>query len=388
MNRKDYTKTANSVNSNHERIGGHLVEKIPYDISVIINKFVKDCPQKNRGVNIDIFLTKEPLPKLIETKKIDDEKSPIKINKIIKSVENDPISNRCIIYFITFDKLMRGEYEFKDGFLLGIDDDSFCLITNYRRGDHDKVCRWITSNLFPMVNKAFITSSEMYDILTKMEKDGKYDLRVKMDYARVKDLSRSLTEYFRSRKPDKLPKIDEIFEEKKLSKSYMRMMKIISIHDQKNIGITFTGNGHVGIYDGTFDEIFDYLITPTIELSKRKLKNFESRSMSNTPNKNPRPLEINFYTGAFGTKDDVIDFIERLNGKYSRFSYSIVHGGNPHLFMYIMDRYDFSTFSLRSVGSDSLIITPQIKTSPESLMRFIDCVISLYPDGEIFEVSR
>jgi hypothetical protein len=385
LNRKDYTKKYNSLHLSKEIIGGHLVENIPYDISVIINKFVKDRPQKNRGINIDIFLTKETVASLIETKKIGD-KLPIKITKIIRSVEEDLISSRCTIYFFEFKKELIGEYEGKDAFLLGIDDDSFCLITNYRRPDHDKVCKWISYNLFPLINKAFITSSEMYDILMKMEKQGKYDLRVKMDYYRVKDMSRSLTEYFRARQPDKLPKIDEIFEEKKISKSYMRMMKIVSIHEKKDIGITFTGAGHVGLYDGTFDDIFDYLIIPTIEKSKVTLKNFNDRSMEKTKNKKPRPIKLSFFTEVFGSKDDVIDFIERLNSKYRRFSYSVVHGGNPHLFMYILDKYDLSSFSLRSVGNDSLIITPQIKTSPESLMRFTDCLLSLHPDGEICEV--
>jgi hypothetical protein len=385
MNRKNYT---GEIFINYEEglsIGGLTVEKIPQDISMIINKFVKDRPQKNRGINIDIFLVNDSLPNLIKKINLTDD-SPLKINKIVQSIQSDCISESCIIYFIEFKEMLLGLYSKDDAFLLSIDNNSFCIVTNYRRSDHDKVCNWIKSSFFPLINKAFITSSEMNEILLKMEYEGNYDLRVKMDYARVKDLSRSLTEYFRARQPDKLPKINEVFEEKKISKSYMRMMKIVSIHERKGIGITFTGNGHIGLYDGTFDEIYDYLIVPTIEMSKNKLSNFKDRSMEKTNNKKPRPIKLYFISDAFGSKDNVIDFIERLNKKYTNFSYSIVHGGNPHLFMYILDKYDLSSFSLRSVGTNSLIITPQIRTSAESLMRFIDCVVSLHPDGEISEV--
>jgi len=388
VNRKHYTKPHDYNNLNKEKIGGHMVEKIPAEISLTINKFVKDRPQKNRGINIDIFLTRQPLQELITTKKIGKEKSLMKIHKIIKSVQNDSISNRCIIYFTSLNKPMSEKYEQSDGFLLGIDDSSFCLVTNYKRIDHDKFCKWLINHLFPIVNKAFLTSSEMYNVLIKMEKQGKYDLRVIMNYEKIKELERSRIEYQHPGKPDNLPTIEEIFKEKKINKSYMRMMKIISISKEKDFGITFTGDGHVGIYDGTFDEVFDFLLIPTIELAKQKLTSYKDRSMSRTADRNPKPLLIEFYTNIFGTKDDAFNFINNLNKNYNRFSYAIVHSGNPHLFMYILDRFDYSSFSIRSVENNTLVITPQIKTSAESLMRFIGCILSLYPDGEIFEVSN
>jgi hypothetical protein len=385
MNRKNYTYISHSQSNSEEIIGGHVVEKIPTDISMTINNFVIERPQKNRGVNIDIFLLKEPLGNLIKKKKIDEKKTSIKINKVQKSIINDSISKRCIIYYISYTELFN-KYQPTDAFLLEIDDNAFCLISNYRRSDHDKICKRLYGKLFPSVNKAFLTSMEMYKVLSQMGLQGNYDLRVKFDFVRDMDLSRSFIEYFRSRKPEKLPTIDAIFEEKKLNKAYMRMMKVISISAKKKIGITFTGNGHIGIYDGTFDEIFDYLIVPTIHFAQEKLKNFDKRSMSERLDKTPLPIKLDFYTGIFESKDNISDFIEDLRDKYRRFSFSVVHGGNPHLFMYVMDRYDFSTFSIRSQGHNSLIITPQIKTSADSLMRFIQCIISLYPDGEINEV--
>lgn len=54
-----------------------------------------------------------------------------------------------------------------------------------------------------------------------------------------------------------------------------------------------------------------------------------------------------------------------------------------HIFMYVMDTVDMSTFSVRTEGADKLIITPQVKCSGEAIARFVDHVLKMDRNAEI-----
>jgi hypothetical protein len=387
MNRKNYTDTTNIDNQLEETIGGHVVEKIPTDIAMTINEFVKNRPQKNRGINIDVFLVKAPLEKLIKEKKIDSGISAINISKIQKSSMTDPISKRCILYYIVYKNSLLGDYNPTDAFLLEIDCNAFCLISNYRKIDHKKVSNWIYRRLFPYVNRAFLTSHEMRNILQEMSEVGNFDLRMRMDYSKTKDMKKgSLNFYYEQDKKEELPSVDQIFHEKTKIRTFMRMMKIVTVDGE--IEFTFSGEGHMGIYEGTFDVIFDYIVVPTIDIARKRLKNLSGRSMSERDDKIALPIKINFYSPTFDTKEKISFFLKKV-GEYRRCFYSIVHEGNPYLFMYVIDRYDYSSLSLLSEGESSLVITPQIRTSADSMMRFTQYILDCFQDGDlIIEVPQ
>ena len=54
-----------------------------------------------------------------------------------------------------------------------------------------------------------------------------------------------------------------------------------------------------------------------------------------------------------------------------------------HIFVYVMDTKDKSTFSVRTQGADKLIITPQVKCSGEAIARFVEHVLKMDRDVEI-----
>jgi hypothetical protein len=216
----------------------------------------------------------------------------------------------------------------------------------------------------------------MREILKNVVEKGKSDLRMKMDYSKAKDMQKAYIEFYH----EELPSVDYVFNEKKRARNFMRVVKIVSVDGK--LAFTFSGEGHIGIYEGTFDDFFNYLIIPTIQSAKERLQTFSHRSMSERKDKIALPIKINFYSSIFDSKEKISSFLKKIHD-YNRCFYSTVHNGNPYLFMYMVDRYDYSSFSLRSEGFDSLVITPQIKTSGESIMRFTQYILDNFQDGDL-----
>jgi hypothetical protein len=203
---------------------------------------------------------------------------------------------------------------------------------------------------------------------------------MKMDYSKTKDMKEAYIEFYREEEKEKLPKVDDVFNKKIKIRNYMRVMKIVDV--DSDLEFTFSGDGHIGIYGGTFDTIFNNLIIPSIDIAKQRMNNFFGRSMSERKDKIALPIKIDFYTPAFETKERINSFLKKIS-EYTQCYYSIVHGGNPYLFMYVIDRYDSSSFSVLSNGDNSLIITPQIRTSPDSMMRFTQYILDNFQDGDL-----
>ena len=83
-----------------------------------------------------------------------------------------------------------------------------------------------------------------------------------------------------------------------------------------------------------------------------------------------RPILLSYPEKVLSNKELKEKFLETID-KYNRCNYSVIHGGNPHIYMYIKDSIDTSSFSLRSVGSNKILIIPQLKSTYAALMRFI-----------------
>lgn len=98
----------------------------------------------------------------------------------------------------------------------------------------------------------------------------------------------------------------------------------------------------------------------------------------------PKPLLLKYGPNVFSEKDNREKLIDTFS-KYKRCSYSIVHSGNPHIYMYISDRMDNSSYSIRSVGNSKIMITPQTSSSSAALMRLIDFLTGNFMEPEEIE---
>lgn len=104
-----------------------------------------------------------------------------------------------------------------------------------------------------------------------------------------------------------------------------------------------------------------------IGLEKHKLlSNREIRE-----DKEPKPLLLKYKSEVFSEKKHRKGLIETFSD-YKRCSYSVIHKGNPHVYMYVSDKMDDSSYSIRNVGNSKLMITPQTSSSSAAFMRLID----------------
>jgi len=150
----------------------------------------------------------------------------------------------------------------------------------------------------------------------------------------------------------------------------------------KQIQFSISRKGELSFNRGPFDNYFSYILAPIVEMSKERKKQFQGRSRRDQPDKKPKPLLVDFKKEIFDQEDTRHQFIKLLN-KYKRCNYSVVHAGNPHIYVTIIDREDNSSFSIRTLGSNSLLLIPQVKTSALSLMRFSEFLVTSFYEGEI-----
>lgn len=358
------------------------LETVPGELSLVINNFVKERPRKMRGINIDIFLSQQQFGLLAEEKKLTVPNTDFWIWKKVESTKNSNAARESALYFLEYGTDFVPEGRGNSSFIIECGSCGFCLVSNLRRNHHDKVASHLIGKTYPDATRAFLTTHQMREILNVANESEHFDLRVRVDHSLVDGRGNDSTTAYRRRPVDELPGVDEVFETQENIRRFITMCKLKAANKHSPLEITFSGDGHIGLYEGDFNKVFEHFIQPIIAVSSRRSKDFSNRSMSETDDRIPKQIEIESESEPFsGTKG--IDFISKHIKSYKRCTYSVVHSGNPHLYMYVMDNVDYSTFSVRTAGTNRLVITPQVMTSAASMLRFAQHLLSELGDASI-----
>ena len=65
-----------------------------------------------------------------------------------------------------------------------------------------------------------------------------------------------------------------------------------------------------------------------------------------------------------------------------------MHGGNPHLYMYLKDDKTGSSYALRTLGTNKMIITPQYHSDTSAFEKLVDYLTDRFSEyEELKEVS-
>lgn len=151
--------------------------------------------------------------------------------------------------------------------------------------------------------------------------------------------------------------------------------------------VTVSRGGLVTVHGGDIGSIYDNVLRPIISggISRRDI--FSGRSRSERPDREPRPLLVRYERPVFAAGGEM----ERFRGLFDAYpdcNYAVVHAGNPHVYISIVDRTDDSSLAVRSVGDSALAIIPQIRTTGASLMRLTAFLASEFHEGVIGEYGR
>lgn len=260
--------------------------------------------------------------------------------------------------------------------------DEFYLISGERAGVFRHIIK-IFKHLYPKIIFSFIHSSSICQILSNFE--TKHNVKLMKKKSIEKQLfgisPRTEISYETQKTGREYPKVKDAFEEAQMQDLWIEKIQVFS-NTNKKTQFTISRRGEVSIEKGTFDTFFPTILAPIIRQSKQKRKQFENRSRSEQSDKRPKPLIVRFGKDVFKTTKTRREFSKILD-KYIKCNYSIIHNGNPHVYLSVLDRIDNSSFSVRTMGDSSLLLIPQIKTSALSLLRFSEFLVSSFYEGDI-----
>lgn len=245
--------------------------------------------------------------------------------------------------------------------------------------------------IYPHVETAFVHSDGIYKILDNFEKIKNLDLWVKKTVRKqiFGEEPRTEISYETAKENREYPGFKVAYELARDNDLWIDRLKVFGKNVESKIKYQFSisRRGEVSIENGTFDSYFSTVLVPIIEYSKERKMKFQKRSRSEQVDKKPKPLIIKFGKDVFEEDEIRSDFVKLLE-KYPHCNYSVVHNGNPHVYLSVLDRIDNSSFAVRTLGNNSLLLIPQIRTSALALMRFSEYLVTSFYEGVIQDYGQ
>ena len=127
-------------------------------------------------------------------------------------------------------------------------------------------------------------------------------------------------------------------------------------------------NGNIYLSNANFLEYSLIFLKNFSKYSFKKTKFLDNKEFSSE--KLPEPIELKYTDDVFNKLENRRELIDKIKS-YEHCTYSIIHGVNPHIYMLITDNIDYSSFTLRSRGSDTLLLIPHLFTTNTALNRFV-----------------
>lgn len=281
------------------------------------------------------------------------------------------------IYSVTYEDSPRRLHSLQQG--------SRVLMFSGEGGGFFNVALRIVKRLRPGVIAPFTESAQIRSILAKFEEGAGVSLKYK--------------KAVRKRTAGTMPKTELEWDKTAPNREYDVVQDAFTDAEKENLVIdslrAFTGGsdslditvsrkGLITVHSGNMGDIYDNVLRPIIDNGLDRRKQFSHRSRSERPDKEPKPLLVKYKRDVFADDKGMKQFCD-LIGDYTHCNYVIVHAGNPHLYISIVDRMDNSTIAVRSVGDNALAIIPQIRTTEASLLRLTEFLASAFYEGVIDE---
>ena len=261
-----------------------------------------------------------------------------------------------------------------------------CLFSGERGGFFGRVMR-IVGRLRPGVVAPFTESSTIRGILEDFEDAAGVSLRHKKSVRRTAGpMPKTSVEWDRPAKNRRYKTVREAFADADESRVVIDSLRAFT-DENGGLDITVSRRGLVTVHRGDIGGIYDNILRPIIDNGMDRRNRFLHRSRSERPDKEPMPLLIKYERDVFADEEGRAGFCG-LFDKYPHCNYAIVHAGNPHIYISIVDRTDNSSVAVRSVGESALAVIPQIRTSEASLLRLTAFLASEFCEGVIGEYGQ
>lgn len=333
---------------------------IPIEIQITLNKYIEEILQQPRKqVKIITIISKESYVDIFKNSLDNFDVVDWDYKELYR--ENNFTFSRFDIKRTLYKHIINGNF-------LVVQKGKVAYIITGESGKFiTSGINFITKRLFPKVIIAYLTSSEIYNLLQyfgrHIEKKLYYKNEVKkrMFGKRQTDVG-----YMIGKSKKRLSLFEEAF--KKAHRDNLWIDKITIFSEDYEYYFDLSRDGVLKIKMGTFGEYYPLLLKIG-EIYLDRMKFYENRGRMNQPHLEINPIKLPLEDKLFMEEDIREQFIEVIKN-YTNCQYSIVYSGNPHIHVNIIDKIDNSMFSIKTYYSDSLIISPQVKTSEASLIRF------------------
>lgn len=254
----------------------------------------------------------------------------------------------------------------------------FYIHSNEGSAVGDVVESWIRG-MFPFIAFSRITPSGIFDILDVLNQAADNQLEIQ-DYFSRRYMGKN---YWASQKDWERRIYNRHHLEKRLldNKNIMDSVKINFKNSEESFTATIAKNGHITYYEGGksgFSNFYRLLVESYIGKALDHIKSLENRQAQISKTANNKVFPIRFYP--VGEETFTIDQFEKMiraASDQSDYAVSVIHKGNPWLYLSIQDQSDGSSCDL--YGFDERIeIVPLLKATPESLSRMEDLVYEVF----------
>jgi len=351
------------------------VTPVPAEMSLFLGNYVSDVFKNKRNeVKVLSLISKKSFSELLE-------------NALSSSIDRFDWSFEKILDRENF-VLSKGNLR-RDLYVRSIRSDFYVLengpytyvITRGNKRFIKSGIYYLIRKLYPEVIMAYLTSMDIYELLNNFRKNKEVDIYYKRAVSKNMSGEQDTDVTYKR----KVVKVDFREAFRKASSQEQWVDKILLFTDGFRYHFNLSRDGILKFKQGSFNDYWSLLVQICDRYMDR-VKLFSNRSRLDQPYHRTKPLIFPFQEPIF---DDVIirnQFLDII-GEYPFCFYSVVHAGNPHIHVNVVDKLDKSMYSLRTHSSNSIIIGPQIKTTEASIMRILKYLVENFREANIVDLS-
>ena len=233
--------------------------------------------------------------------------------------------------------------------------------------------------LYPDLTRIYSTSDEIRNALTQLQKQIEQPLLYRsVVMKRLFGEKERFTDVHFSRHDRPF---EDAFRTAATRGSWIDYIQVCDA-DRKHMIVSVSRKGIVSLRKGRFGAVYDSILAPMTARGRERYAFMGNRERHSKPHRQITPFVIH-YDEALFDKPEVIGRLRNVLESYRHCYYTVVHSGNPYLYMMVMDTLDNSGFSVRTFGENALMVVPQVRTTADSLMRFYRFLSDEFREGTL-----
>ncbi len=232
--------------------------------------------------------------------------------------------------------------------------------------------------LYPSLSKVYLTSKDIRKVLEFVTR-GKYFKEILCDRSSGKQMLKEKPTSIVSFESKAIP-YERVFQIAAAQNSWVQWIRLRGEeHNNRKISFSISRDGEFAFRSAGIAWAVD-ILEVSASIGRGYSDFFKDREIK--PNREPMPIAITYDDEIFGDIENRERLAEVIS-KYEISSFAIIHNGNPHVYFFVSDRLDNSSFSIQNIGNSRIMITPLYRSSPSALYRLVDFLVENFREYDM-----